>query len=189
MSTPKPLDDFEIDRRRRARERLEAVAETLRLRPKLTRFATEVMPEFGAELAAYREREEHRATEERAGRPTKPFSEMDEIEIPLAMASYPGPAEYPPDLESAIRALTDRPMPRLSKAALEGVAEVNSLRQRIEAGEGEKWMIDRLCELSNSRSPTVAAYAATLILDTGHPPETSQPTRPAPVAKKPGPAN
>jgi hypothetical protein len=186
----KAPDALEVERRARARAELEAAAANGRLRPKATNFATEVVPELGRRMVDYQQREDQRIAAERAGRPVKPFSEMDGLEVIFAMSSYTGPAEYPPDLEHVVQRRANASLPRLSKGALERLAEINSIRQRIKADEGALWMAERLYELmKRSRSTTVVVEAARLITEVAYPPEDLQPTVEPPTPKKRGPVN
>ena len=183
-------DQFEIDRRARARAELEQLAANGRLRPKPTTFATEVVPALGERMVVYLQREDQRIADERAGRPTKPFAEMDGFEVIFAMSSYAGPSEYPPELERVVKKRSDQSLPRLSKTALERLAEINSIRLRLDAGEGEVWMAERLYQLmKKSRSPTVVVAAGRLIIEVAYPPEDLQPTVEPPAPKERGPVN
>src|SRR5687767_5843908 len=99
---PKEPDQFEQIRWQRRRETFEESAAQTRLRPLPTKFATEVWPKMDARMQAYQAAEDQRIADERAALPTKPFAEMDALEVIYAMASYDEPADYPLELERRI---------------------------------------------------------------------------------------
>lgn len=174
----KEPDRFELARRQQRRAEMEAMADRGRQRPLPTKFATEVAPKLGwtsdAELHA---REDQRFADERAGRETKPFEEMDHFEILYAMPSYDGPEDYPAELEARIQRIVEEPPPKLSPSAQAALLEVLNLRQRLERCDGDPWIPRRLGELLRHRSPSIKWEAAKLILDVTHPPEEMRPTR------------
>jgi len=183
-------DANEVARRERVRAQLEEQAAIQRLRPLPSASFVADSPHLGEEMRQKRDREDQRLADERAGRPTKPFSEMDGFEIVFAMASYSGRAEYPPDLELELQAYAEQPSARLSKTALDSLAEINSLRQQLLGDEAETWMLDRAFAIMKaSRSTAVVTEAARLILEVCRPPEDLQPTVDPPTPTKRGPAS
>jgi hypothetical protein len=157
MTTKKsdPDDRFEPARVKRARTEIEETVQGLRGRREPSAFAVEYAPEQAAAARAYQEREERRIADERAGRPTKLFSEMDEIEVLFAMASYPGPGHYPLELETIAQEMAERPAPELTAAEQEALGEVIGLGQRVQAGEREEGLIERLSKLAQHPSSPV----------------------------------
>ena len=154
-----PDERFEAARVKRARADLEETVQGLRQRREPSAFAVAYVPQHAEERASTREREDRRIADERAGRPTKPFAEMDGIEIFFAMASYPGPGHYPQDLEAIVQEMAERPVPDLTASDQEALSEVISIRQRAEAGERETWMAKRLSELAEHPTPSVNVAA------------------------------
>lgn len=94
---------FEAAHVKRARADIEVSVQGLRQRREPSAFAVEYVPRHAENARAYQAREDRRIDDERAGRPTKPFAEMDGIEIFFAMASYAGPGHYPTDLEAVVQ--------------------------------------------------------------------------------------
>ena len=180
----RPVGPHEEARRQRRREEVEQLAANMRLRPVLTHFATNVAPELGATFSQLRDDEDRRIADERAGRETKRFEDMSGPEILMAMSSYDEPGAYPPELEARIQRIVAEPPAKLSRPAQEELSEVLNIRQRIQAGEAELWMVDRLAVLARSRSGRVALEAANLVLEIAHPIEELKPTR-QPRPKKP----
>jgi len=154
-----PDERFEAARVKRARADLEETVQGLRQRREPSAFAVEHVPRHAEEAREYQEREDRRIADERTGRPTKPFGEMDGIEIFFAMASYAGPGHYPQDLEAIVQEMAERPVPQLTASDEEALREVLSIRQRAEAGEREVWMAKRLSELAEHPTPSVNVAA------------------------------
>ena len=161
MTTTQSESDerFEAARVKRARTDLEETVQGLRQRREPSAFAVEHVPQHAENARQYQEREDRRIGDERAGRPTKSFAEMDGIEIFFAMASYAGPGHYPLDLEVIVQEMAERPVPRLTASDQEALREVARIRQRVEAGEREAWMGKRLSELAEHPTPSVNVAA------------------------------
>jgi hypothetical protein len=155
---------FEAARVKRARADIEETVQGLRQRREPSAFAVKYVPQHAENARAYQKREDRRIADERAGGPTKPFAEMDGIEIFFAMASYAGPGHYPQDLEAIVQEMAERPVPQLTASDEEALSEVSSLRQRVEAGEREMWMAKRLSELAEHPTPSVNVAAMGLWL-------------------------
>jgi hypothetical protein len=154
-----PGERFEAARVKRARADLEETVQGLRQRREPSAFAVAHVPRHAEEAREYQKREDRRIADERAGRPTKPFAEMDGIEIFFAMASYAGPGHYPQDLEAVVQEMAERPVPQLTASDEEALSEVLSIRQRVEAGEREVWMVERLSKLAEHPTPSVNVAA------------------------------
>jgi hypothetical protein len=150
---------FEAARVKGARADLEETVQGLRQSREPSAFAVEYVPQHAKEARAYQQREDRRIADEQAGNPTKPFAEMDGIEIFFAMASYAGPGHYPHDLEAIVQEMAERPVPQLTASDEEALSEVTSIRQRLEAGERETWMAKRLSELAEHPTPSVNVAA------------------------------
>lgn len=154
-----PDERFEAGRVKRARTDIEETVQGLRQRREPSAFAVSHAPQHAEKARQYQKREDERIADERAGRPTKPFAEMDGIEVFFAMASYPGPGHYPTDLEVIAQEMAERPVPELTATDQEALAEVVSLRQRVQAGERESWIVDRLRALAEHATPSVRVAA------------------------------
>jgi hypothetical protein len=152
-------EQFEPARVKRARADIEETVQGLRQRREPSGFAVEHVPQHVENARAYQNREDRRIADERAGGPTKPFAEMDGIEIFFAMASYVGPGHYPQDLEAVVQEMAERPLPQLTASDEEALSEVSRIRQRVEAGERETWMAKRLSELAEHSTPSVNVAA------------------------------
>lgn len=150
---------FDAARVKRARTDLEEAVQGLRQRREPTAFAVEHVPQHAENAREHQRREDRRIADERAGTPTKPFAEMDVIEIFFAMASYAGPGHYPVDLEAIAQELAERPIPQLTASDHQALSEVSSIRERVEAGERETWMAKRLSELAEHPTPSVNVAA------------------------------
>ena len=150
---------FEAARVKRARADMEETVQGLRQRREPSAFAVKYVPQHAEEAREYQKREDRRIADERTGRPTKPFAEMDAIEIFFAMASYAGPGHYPQDLEAVVQEMAERPVPQLTAPDQEALSEVLSIRQRVDAGEREVWMVERLSELAEHPTPSVNVAA------------------------------
>jgi hypothetical protein len=150
---------FEPARVKRARADLEETVQGLRQRREPSAFAIEHVPQHAERARAYQKREDRRIADERAGVPTKPFVEMDGIEIFFAMASYVGPGQYPQDLEAIVQEMAERAVPQLTASDEEALHEVSRIRERVEAGEREAWMAKRLSELAEHSTPSVNVAA------------------------------
>jgi integrase len=68
---------FEAAHVKRARADIEVSVQGLRQRREPSAFAVEYVPRHAENARAYQAREDRRIDDERAGRPTKPFAEMD----------------------------------------------------------------------------------------------------------------
>jgi hypothetical protein len=154
-----PDERFEAGRVKRARADLEETVQGLRQRREPSAFAVEHVPQHAEKARTYQKREDRRIADERAGGPTKPFAEMDGIEVFFAMASYAGPGHYPQDLEAIAQEMAERPVPQLTASDQEALSEVLSIRERAEAGERELWMAKRLSELAEHPTPSVNVAA------------------------------
>jgi hypothetical protein len=154
-----PDERFEAARVKRARTDIEETVQGLRQRREPSAFAVNYVPQHAENARAYQQREDRRIADERAGGPTKPFAEMDGIEVFFAMASYEGPGHYPQDLEAIVQEMAERPVPQLTGSDEEALSEVLSIRQRVEAGEREMWMAKRLSELAEHPTPSVNVAA------------------------------
>jgi hypothetical protein len=154
---------FEPARVKRARADIEETVQGLRQRRAPSAFAVEHVPQHAEDARAHQDREDRRIADERAGRPTKSFAEMDGIEILFAMASYAGPGHYPRDLEAVAQEMAERPVPELSASDQEALNEVNGIRQRLEAGEREVWIAQRLSALAKHPTPSVNVAAMGLL--------------------------
>jgi hypothetical protein len=150
---------FDAARVKRARADLEETVQGLRQSREPSAFAVKHAPQEVENVLAHQQREAGRIADERAGRPTKPFAEMDELEIFVAMASYAGPGHYPHDLEVIAQEMAERPVPTLSASDQEALGEVLSIRQRVEAGERDAWMVDQLLDLSRHATESVRVAA------------------------------
>jgi cell division septum initiation protein DivIVA len=150
---------FDAARVKQARADLEETVQGLRQRGEPSAFAVKHAPQEVENIREYQHREARRIADERAGRPTKPFAEMEGLEIFLAMASYAGPGHYPHDLEAIAQEMAERPVPTLTASDEEALGEVIGIRQRVEAGEREAWMVDRLSELSQHATDSVRVAA------------------------------
>jgi len=161
MTTRRSESDerFDAARLKRARADIEEAVEGLRQRREPSAFAVKHAPQEVENIREYQRREARRIADERAGRPTKPFAEMNGIEIFLAMASYAGPGHYPLDLEAIAQEMAERPVPTLTASDQEALGEVLSLRQRVEAGEREVWIADRLFDLAQHATDSVRVAA------------------------------
>jgi hypothetical protein len=161
MTTRRSESDerFDAARLKRARADIEETVEGLRQRREPSAFATEHAPQEVENVREYQRREARRIADERRGRPTKPFAEMNEIQIFLAMASYAGPGHYPLDLEAMAQEMAERPVPTLTASDEEALAEVTSIRERVEAGEHDVRMVDRLFELTQHATGSVRVAA------------------------------
>jgi hypothetical protein len=164
MTTRRSESDerFDAGRVKRARAEIEEMVQGLRQRREPSAFAIEHAPQEVERVREYQKREEQRIADERAGRPTKPFAEMDGLEVLFAMATYRGPGHYPHELEAIAQEMAERPVPELTVSDQEALGEVLSLRQRVEAGEREVWMAERLSELSKHPTNAVSAAAVGL---------------------------
>ena len=158
-SHPESDERFEAARVKRARADLEETVQGLRQRREPSAFAVEYVPQHAENARAYQRREDRRIADERTGGPTKPFAEMDGIEVFFAMASYAGPGHYPQDLEAVVQEMAERPIPQLTASDQEALNEVLSIRQRVEAGEREGWMAERLSKLAEHPTPSVNVAA------------------------------
>ena len=158
-SHPESDERFEAARVKRARADLEETVQGLRQRREPSAFAVEYVPQHAENARAYQRREDRRIADERTGGPTKPFAEMDGIEVFFAMASYAGPGHYPQDLEAVVQEMAERPIPQLTASDQEALREVLGIRQRVEAGEREIWMAERLSELAEHPTPSVNVAA------------------------------
>jgi hypothetical protein len=154
-----PDERFEAARVKRARTDIEETVEGLRQHREPSVFALKHAPQHAETARQYRKREEERIADERAGRPTKPFGDMDGIEVFFAMASYPGPGHYPTDLEVIAQEMAERPGPELTAADREALAEAVSLGQRVQAGERASAIVDRLRALAEHATPSVRVAA------------------------------
>jgi hypothetical protein len=152
-------DRFDAGRVKRARADIEETVQGLRQRQEPSAFAVKYAPQLAEAAREYQKREDRRIADERAGNPTKPFAEMEGIEVFFAMASYPGPGHYPADLEVIAQEMAERPVPALSAADEEALREVISLGQRLQAGERETWIVDRLSALAEHPTPSVRVAA------------------------------
>jgi hypothetical protein len=152
-------DRFDAARVKRARADIEETVQGLRQRREPSPFALNYAPQHAEAARAYQQREERRIGDERAGRPTKPFAEMDEIEIFFALASYPGPGHYPPALEVIAQEMAERPVPELTASDREALNEVISLGQRVQAGEREAAIVERLSRLAEHPTASVRVAA------------------------------
>jgi len=150
---------FDAARVKRARTDIEEAVQGLRQRREPSAFAVEHVPQHAEKAREHQGREDRRIADERAGRPTKRFAEMDVIEIFFAMASYAGPGHYPVDLEAIAQEMAERPVPQLTASDQEALSEVTHIRQRVEAGEREPWMAKRLSELAEHPTPSVNVAA------------------------------
>jgi len=159
-----PDERFEAARVKAARADIEETVQGLRQRREPSAFAVKYVPQHAEKARAYQQREDRRIADERAGGSTKPFAEMDEIEIFFAMASYAGPGHYPRDLEAVVQEMAERPVPQLTASDEEALSEVSDIRQRVEAGEREGWMAKRLSELAAHPTPSVNVAAMGLWL-------------------------
>ncbi len=161
MNTTRDESDerFEAARVKRARADIEETVQGLRNRREPSAFAVEYAPQHAENARLYQKREDQRLADERTGGPTKPFAEMDGIEIFFAMASYAGPGHYPQDLEAVVQEMAERPVPQLTASDEEALNEVLGIRQRVEAGERETWMAKRLSELADHPTPSVNVAA------------------------------
>jgi hypothetical protein len=161
MNTSQDESDerFEAARVKRARADIEETVQGLRNRREPSAFAVEYVPQHAENARLYQKREDRRIADERAGGPTKPFAEMDGIEIFFAMASYAGPGHYPQDLEAIAQEMAERAVPQLTASDEEALSEVDSIRQRVEAGERDAFMAKRLSELAEHPTPSVNVAA------------------------------
>jgi hypothetical protein len=75
-------------------------------------------------------------------------------------SSYDGPGHYPQDLEAVAQELAERPIPELTAADQEALSEVTSIRLRVEAGERDARMADRLSALA--KHPTASVNVAAM---------------------------
>ena len=158
---------FEAARVKRARADIEETVQGLRQSWEPSAFAVKYVPQHAENARAYQRRENRRISDERAGIPTKPFAEMDGIEIFFAMASYAGPGHYPQDLEAVAQEMAERPVPQLTASDEEALGEVISIRRRVEAGERDARMVERLSELAEHPTPSVNVAAMGLWFQLG----------------------
>jgi hypothetical protein len=154
-----PDDRFEPARVKRARTDIEETVQGLRERREPSAFAVTVVPQHAEMAREYQRREDRRIADERAGRATKPFGEMDGIEALFAMASYPGPGHYPRDLESIAQEMAESPVPELTAADQLSLNEISSLEQRVQGGEREARIVERLSQLAEHPTSTVRVAA------------------------------
>lgn len=162
------LDErFEAARVKRARADIEETVQGLRQSWEPSAFAVKYVPQHAENAREHQKRENRRIADERAGRPTKPFAEMDGIEIFFAMASYAGPGHYPRDLEAVAQEMAESPVPQLTASDQEALREVTSIRQRVEAGERDARMVERLSQLAAHPTPSVSAAAMGLWFQLG----------------------
>jgi hypothetical protein len=148
---------------------MEEAAATERLRPLPTKFALEMERTTGLSMIVLREAEKQRSREERDGRPTKPFSEMNFLEVVQAMSSYASRALYPEALDVEIERLASQPPPPpLSEAAKRALMEVLSIREHLQRSPNVA-LLDRLWALSKHRNDTVQFEALKTLLELAHP--------------------
>jgi hypothetical protein len=161
MSTDRSESEerFEPARVKRARAEIEETVQGLRQRREPSAFAVKYAPEHAEAARAYQSREDRRIADERAGAATKPFAEMDGIEIFFAMASYPGPGHYPHALEAIAQEMAERPDPELTAGDREALGEVRTIEQRLQAGDQDAGMVERLSQLSQHATAAVRAAA------------------------------
>jgi hypothetical protein len=161
MSTDRSESEerYEPARVKRARAEIEETVQGLRQRREPSAFAVKYAPEHAEAARAYQSREDRRIADERAGAATKPFAEMDGIEIFFAMASYPGPGHYPHALEAIVQEMAERPDPELTAGDREALGEVSAIGQRVQAGEREAGMVERLSQLAQHATASVRAAA------------------------------
>jgi hypothetical protein len=161
MTTKRSDSDerFEPARVKRARADIEETVQGLRGRREPSAFAVKYVPQHAETAREHQQREDRRITDERAGRPTKPFAEMDGIEVLFAMASYPGPGHYPRDLEAIAQEMAERPVPELTASDQEALREVANLGERVQAGERDASMVSLLSKLAEHPTPAVRGAA------------------------------
>ena len=67
--------------------------------------------------------------------------------------------------------------PKFTPSAQASPLEVIGIQEKIEAGDAQPWMAERLKELIRDRSSPACFEAAKLALDVLHPPEERRPAR------------
>jgi hypothetical protein len=151
---------------------MEEAAATERLRPLPTKFAIAVESATGHSVTGLREAETKRLRDERAGRQTKPFGEMNRLEIIQAMSSYSSRAMYPDELDAEIERLAALPPPPpLNTADRRALMEVLSIREQLPGSANTRDLAARLFALAMHRHPIVQTAAQRVVVEILFPPE------------------